>query len=71
MAFWYHLKFYINSPSKQNLFFENSKWILKEENKIKHFFYRKSFIEKNKQRINNIIPKLISKLKIKILKKKY
>ena len=71
LLFWYPLKFQINSPSKQNLFFENSIWILKEENKIKHFFYRKSFIEKNKQRINNIIPKLISKLKIKILKKKY
>ena len=37
LLFWYPLRFEINYPSKQNLFFENSKWILKEEDKIKHF----------------------------------
>jgi len=49
LLFWYPLNFSINNPSKQNLFYENSKWILREEKILNHFFYRKIPIDKIKK----------------------
>ena len=38
--FWYPYSFTINNPSEQNLFFENSNWILKEKPRFNHFVKR-------------------------------
>ena len=68
LLFWYPLNFEINNPSKQNLFFENRKWIIKEEDKVKHFFYRNIL---RKKEIYDFTLKLLSKLGLKILIKKH
>ena len=40
MLFWYPKLYTFNNPIEQNIFYENKEWVLKEEKKLKHFFFQ-------------------------------